>query len=125
MNFEDFEWHDSILKTVYIDRKDPGEKDEIVLVVDSVNEECMSVVFKEVRWMSLSFNGGIVADENILYATILPESDKDLKRLYKKWDGYLDGVDLKVYFIEMSSTASIIKIIAEKVDIINSTSDYM
>jgi hypothetical protein len=29
MNFNDFYWHDSIIKSIYIDRSNPGKKDEI------------------------------------------------------------------------------------------------
>lgn len=119
MNFNDFHWHDSIIKSIYIDRSNPGIKDEIQFEVESVNKKTYILTFKNVYWSSFNLNFGIVAEESILNANILENDDNDLANFYSSWNGLMDSVILSVFLIELNSTGSIIKIIAENYKLIN------
>lgn len=70
-------------------------------------------IFEDVYWTKINFNFGIVADETILSAIELEESDQDLQNLNAKWGEILKDVKLKVYQINFNSTGSEIKIIAK------------
>ena len=113
MIFNDLHWHDSIITSIYIDRSNPGIRDEIQLKIKWANKKSDILTFKNVYWSSFSLNFGIVAEESILVAKILEKDDIDLANFYSNWNGLMDDLDLKVFFIELNSTGSTIKIIAE------------
>ncbi|SDB77843.1 hypothetical protein SAMN05192581_10295 [Bacteroides ovatus] len=114
MNFEDFYWHDAIIKNITIDRNNPGIKDEIKLeIVWPDTEKRVHFIFESVYWAKMELNFGIVADENIYQARHLLNNDKDLIRFYSQWNGLMDNIKLNVYEIELSSTGGLIKIIAK------------
>jgi hypothetical protein len=114
MNFKDFYWHDSVIKNITINRDNPGIKDEIKIeIVWDDNDERVNFVFEGVYWTRMDLNFGIVANENILQAYLLPSNDEDLINLYSSWKGFLDDIKLNVYEIELNSTGGRIKIIAK------------
>lgn len=119
MNFNDFYWHDSIIKSIYIDRSDPGVKDEIQFEIEDTNKKIYILKFKNVYWSSMNLNFGIVAKENILDAKILENNDSDLANFYSSWNGLMDSIILSSFSIELNSTGSVIKIIAEDYELIN------
>lgn len=118
MNFNDFYWHDSIIESIYIDRSDPGIKDEMQFKIKSIEEKNYTLIFKNVYWSSLNLNFGIIAQESILDAIILDDNDRDLINFYSSWKGLMDKIKLTVFLIKMNSTGSIIKIIAEKYEFV-------
>lgn len=91
MNFNNIEWHDSVLKEIFIDRKNPGENDILVLNIDFQEEGLKSVIFEDVYWSCLNLNFGIIADETILDAYMEGKENEDLKNLYSKWKNHLDN----------------------------------
>lgn len=114
MNFEDFYWHDAVIKNITIDRSNPGAKDEVVLeIVWPNNGERVYFIFESVYWAKMDLNFGIVADENIFQGRHLLNNDLDLVRFYSLWNGLMDNIKLNVYEIELSSTGGRIKIIAK------------
>lgn len=114
MNFNDFNWHDAIVKNIKIDRSNPGYSDTITFEIEWPNEKKRSLfTFEDVYWISMNLNFGIVADDCILDAVELDENDKDLMKIYSKWKGTLDEIKLNIYKIFLNSTASEIKIIAK------------
>lgn len=114
MNFNDFFWHDAIIKKITIDRSEPGIIDEISLDIEWPEQKGNSVlVFEEVYWATLNLNFGIVADETILDAAILDVNDKDLINFYVKWNGMLDDVKIDAYEIRLNSTGGQVKILAK------------
>jgi hypothetical protein len=115
MNFNDIYWHDAIIKNIQIDRNSPGIKDTIIFEVELPEEKGKTnFIFEEVYWASMNLNFGIVANETILSASELEESDQDLKNLYSKWKGVISDVKLKIYKFSLNSTGSEIKIIAKR-----------
>lgn len=120
MEFNQYDWHDAIVKFIDIDRNKPGVNDKITFAIEWRNGEKSALIFEDVYWASMSLNFGIVANETILKAESFDKNDADLVRFYTDWKGLLDKVNLAKYLIEFNSTGSIIKIIARKYTIENS-----
>lgn len=118
MNFSrDFYWHDAVIKSVIIDRNDPGVVDEIwidvVCPAENENEKgiIQRVVFESVFWANLYLNFGHFGD-NVCNVDMLDSNDKDLVDFYSKWKGYRDNIKLNAYVINLTSGGKI-KIIAK------------
>ena len=115
MNFENFYWHDAIIKNIVINRNSPGIKDEIEIeIIFPNNNERVNFIFEGVYWVKMNLNFGIIADESILQAHLLKKDDKDLINLCSLWKGNVSSVELKVYEILLNSTGGKIKIIARR-----------
>lgn len=114
MDFNQYNWHDAIVKFIDIDRNEPGVNDRITFAIEWSNGKKSTLIFEDVYWASMSLNFGIVAHETILKAESLDKNDADLIRFYADWKGLLDEVDLTKYLIEFNSTGSVITIIARK-----------
>ena len=116
MDFNDCYWHDSIIKNIEIDRRDPGNSDTIKFEIDWYDKEGTEfLIFNDVYWASMDLNFGIIAPESILGATMLDKQDPDLLALYATWKGRLGNLDLNAYEIELNSTGGKIKIISKSV----------
>jgi len=114
MNFEDFDWHDAIIKEVLIDRSNPGILDEIVFTIEWTEKKGkVKFIFKDIYWANMNLNFGIVADETILNAFSMNDDDEDLAFLYSKWKGMINNIKLNSYIINLNSTGGQIKIIAK------------
>ncbi len=115
MNFEDFYWHDAIIKNIVINRNSPGIKDEIEMeIIFPNNNERVNFVFEDVYWAKMNLNFGIIADESILQACLLKKDDKDLINLCSLWEGNISSAELNIYEILLNSTGGEIKIIARR-----------
>ncbi|RMZ60052.1 hypothetical protein D1632_10700 [Chryseobacterium nematophagum] len=112
MNINDYVWHDKVLLNINIDRKKPGIIDEVSFEIED-NNVLKKLIFKEVYWLNLNLNFGVIAEESILNIQCLNKDDYDLSLLYKKWNGHLDEKKLHSYLIELNSSGSTIKLIAE------------
>lgn len=113
MEFNNYHWHDSTIKSIYIDRNNPGIIDTISFDIKWTNGKMTKLTFIDVYWASFNLNCGIIAQESILTAKALEKNDQDLITLYEKWKGLRDDIDLTPYFIELNSTGGTIKIIAK------------
>ncbi|WP_114751144.1 hypothetical protein [Pleomorphovibrio marinus] len=114
MRFNDFIWHDAVIKKIEIDRNNPGNNDTIVFNIRwPENNRDSFIALQEVYFAKMDLNFGIVADETISHAVELEESDQDLNNIYSKWRGIIDDKKLKVYKFSLNSTGSKIKIIAK------------
>lgn len=52
MNFENFYWHDAIIKNIVINRNSPGIKDEIEIeIIFPNNNERVNFIFEGVYWV--------------------------------------------------------------------------
>ncbi|WP_177730470.1 hypothetical protein [Flavobacterium inviolabile] len=119
MEFNEYDWHDAIIKNIKINRNNPGIRDEIEMeIVWPENKERVNFIFEDVYWAKMDLNFGIVSNENIAQAFLLQKSDDDLNNFYLKWNGHMDDIKLNVYEVLLSSTGGKIKIIAKtfKVD---------
>lgn len=114
MNFNDYEWHDAIVKKISIDRTNPGNNDVISMDIEWPNDKTGTVHFENVYWANMSLNFGIVARETILFASVAKDDNPDLMAFCLTNAGYYNCSNLNMYMIEFNSTGSIIKIIAKK-----------
>ena len=114
MEFNDFCWHDAIIKNIEIDRHNPGNDDSIRFqIIWPEEEEKGFLLFEDVYWASMKLNFGIVADESILNANQLDDDNEDLIQFHLKWKGTMKGEKLNIYRIELNSSGGEIKIIAK------------
>jgi hypothetical protein len=114
MDFNEYYWHDAVIKNIQIDRNNPGDKDTILFEIQwPQNNQKSFFIFEGVYWASFNLNFGIVADETILRAQLLDSQDGDLVNLYSKWKGAMDDIKLFPYIIELNSTGGYIKIISK------------
>ena len=113
-DFNDCYWHDSILKSIYIDRSNPGNVDTIEMIIDWYDEPESRIIFQDVYLFKATMNFGIIAQESILTASIAPPDDPDLLEFYHKIK-FPKHIRLNCYVIETNSTGGLIKIIAENV----------
>ena len=118
MEFEDFYWHDSIIKKIEINREEFREKDTISLDIEWYNNVQNKLIFEDVYQAKLNMNFGIKGNESINTAFI-SENDSDLIDFYNIWNGLMDNVKLKCYIIKTASTGSEIKIIAKGFNLID------
>lgn len=116
-DFDDCYWHDSILESVFLDRKELGGNDIIEMVIDWYEERSKSkIVFKGVCLFKAIMNSGIRVKETIDTAYIGTADDPDLINFYKHWKGICDNVELHCYVIKTNSTGSEMKILAQSVE---------
>lgn len=119
MNFNDFYWHDAIIKNIQIDRLNPGNEDSIKFeIVWPEDKGKVTFVFEEVYWAMMHLNFGIIADETIMGAIVLDEHNQDLVNFYSKWKGAMNEVKLNTYKIDLNSTGGEIKIIAKRFSVL-------
>ena len=118
MNFNDFNWHDAVIKKITVDRNKPGIIDIVNFEIEWPEGGRVELIFEEAYWAKMTLNFGIVADETILNAFIGDETDQDIINFYSKWKGLMDNIDLNSYLINLNSTGGIIKIIANRFKVI-------
>ncbi len=111
MNFNNYYWHDAIIKNLIIDRRSPGINDSILIEIIWPNGKENILSFTKVYWANLDLNFGIASEENILNAYSTNE-DKVLTDLFLKWKGLIDNIVLNYYVIRLNSTGGEIKIIS-------------
>ena len=112
MNFNDFEWHDSAIRNIRIDRKRPGIQDTIEFEIEFDNG-LFRIVFLSVYQASFQMNFGIrVEDETIYCARQEGKENEMVQNFYASWKGAFDAIPLNYYEIETNSTGSKIQIVA-------------
>jgi hypothetical protein len=115
--FEALEWHDAVLLSVSIDRRSPGECDEVVLTVQWANEQEQKVRFIDCYALDAQMNFGVAAPESIRAARCILESPK-LADMRQRWAAV--GVDLQdvcCFEITTNSTASVIRVFARRIEV--------
>lgn len=113
MNFNDYNWHDSVIKKIEIEKSELREMDTIVFDIEWYNNTSNKLIFENVYKAKFNMNFGIAGLEVIDFAFI---SDKDieLSDFYETWKGLMNDIKLKCYVIKTSSTGSELKIIAKE-----------
>lgn len=111
-NFDALPWHDASFLELSIDRRDPGEHDEIHVHVVWPDGNAAILIFSDCYALSAEMNFGVIADEQVANAEIV-EDDPGLAVIRERW-GRLGVVldQMHCYQIETASTASVIKIYA-------------
>ena len=94
MEFKEFEWHDSAIRNIKIDRKRPGTQDEIEFEVE-FDDGLYRIIFESVYRASFQMNFGVVVeDETIDYAVQEGKENEMVQGFYKLWKGLFDDIPL-------------------------------
>ncbi len=110
--FSDLPWHDAELLNIMIDRRNPGENDQIVIDVCWPNGKQDKLFFYDCYELEAKMNFGVIASESILDASVINKSRK-LTEIREKWaDIEIDLAQLKCFEIITNSTNSILRIYA-------------
>ena len=90
-NFNDYFWHDAVIKNIFIDRKNPGYEDTIAfeIVWTYPNEKFNQIIFEDVYWSQMILGFGVIANESVLEAYEASNDDLDLINFWKKWENIL------------------------------------
>jgi hypothetical protein len=119
LDFNSFEWHDSVLKNITINREKAGICDEVQLFIEWYNKSRSIFIFKDVYAAILNLNFRVVGDECIFDASLIDIYDNDYQDIIKKWIGIYPKIENELvgYEIITSSTNSKIKIFAKSFDV--------
>ena len=115
--FLDLEWHDAALLEILIDRRQPGERDEVVLTLRWPDERTQRMRFLDCYGLRANLNFGIVAPESILTATCEADAP-ECKDTRETWARV--GVDLPpllAFSVETNSTGGRIQILAARFEL--------
>jgi hypothetical protein len=116
-SFNSLPWHDAQLLELMIDRRRAGERDDVQLrVVWPLGQEA-TVLFRDCYAMTAEMNFGVIADERIANASLI-EDDPGLLSIRNRWAPL--GVSLHLlccYRLEMSSTASVVRVYAKRFEV--------
>ena len=110
--FDDLMWHDATLLWIELDRRDPGNRDEIGLVVEWPDGRRNRLVFTDCYLLEARMHFGIIASESILSATCsadAPEVD-NVREMCRRYGG--DFTDLHRFEVETNSTGGTIRVVA-------------
>ncbi|GAB3910032.1 hypothetical protein [Mucilaginibacter boryungensis] len=114
MDFNEIEWHDCVLRNIYIDRSNPGYQDIVKLSITTPDSKKLSITFEDVYHADLNLNFNVIAEETIRSAEINYSSDA-LKTIKEKWRQLSAEVStLKQFEITTNSTNSTITVYALK-----------
>lgn len=116
MNIDKYNWHDSVIESILIDRKNPGINDSVVINIRWTDNSQCSVFFRDVYWANFEMNFGIEVQETILNAYLGNKDDKVMRNLYLRWKGLIDNIELYYFVFELNSTGSRISIISKSVE---------
>lgn len=110
--FDDFVWHDATLLWIEVDRRDPGHRDEIVVVVEWPDNRRNRLVFTNCYLFEVRMNFGIIASESILDANCSTDTPEVAKARENCRRHGADLMDLHCFEIETNSTGGTIRIVA-------------
>lgn len=110
--FHQLEWHDAVLLKMCIDRRTPGERDEVSIFVQWTNGRTREVRFVDCYALDAAMNFGVIAPESIRSGRCVSASPR-LVAIREKWKPI--GVDLEAlrgFEIVTNSTNSQLLIVA-------------
>ncbi|MDH2382606.1 hypothetical protein [Bradyrhizobium sp. CER78] len=117
-SFNSLPWHDAELQELSIDRRSPGARDEVRLQVVWPDGRQAALLFRDCYGMKAEMNFGVIAEERIAGASLI-EDDQGLISIRDRWRPLGVPLDmLRCYRLETSSTASVIRIYAERFEIL-------
>ena len=110
--FNEYGWHDANLLALSIDRSDPGNLDEVTLKIEWPDGDIERLVFFDCWEFEAQMNFGILANESILSAGCVTDSER-LSKIRSRWQASGAQLsDLKCFEIRLNSTGSILRIYA-------------
>ncbi len=116
--FTSLPWHDAELLELSIDRRCPGERDEVRLQVVWPEGGEATLLFRDCYAVVTEMNFGVIAEERIAHASLI-DDDARLLLIRDRWKPLGVPLDeLQCYQIETSSTFSVIRIYAKLFEIL-------
>jgi hypothetical protein len=115
--FDSFPWHDAQLKELLVDRRDPGERDVVQMLVAWPEGGESKFLFHDCYAMTANMYFGVIAAESIANASLIA-NDEGLLSVQERWR--LSGVsleELRCYRFELSSTGSEIRVYARRFEV--------
>ncbi len=110
--FNSMPWHDAQLLSISIDRSNAGNSDTVGLLVEWPDGIRNKIIFSDCYLFDAKMNFGVVAEESILDAMCLDESDQ-ISEIKNKWEQLGVKLDqIYCYRIITNSTNSQIDIYA-------------
>lgn len=118
--FDELDWHDAVLLSLTLDRRSPGKRDEVVLIIEWTDGRQQQMRFLDCYALDAQMNFGVVAQESILSARCVPDSEKlaEVKQVWTRMG--VDLHDLHCFEITTNSTASVISIYAKRYEVSDS-----
>lgn len=116
--FDAIEWHDAVLLNVIIDRKSPGERDDVLISIQWQDGERRDIRFSDCYAFDAQMNFGVTAPESIRAARCTADSP-ELAEIRQRWIAL--GValeDLLCFEITTNSTASMIRVFSRRFEVI-------
>lgn len=115
--FEGLTWHDATLLWIELDRRDPGNRDEIALIIEWPDGRRNCVVFTDCYLLDAQMHFGIIAPESILSATCSTDAAEidRVRETCRRYGG--EFTDLHRFKVETNSTGSTICIVARGFEI--------
>lgn len=118
--FEAMEWHDAVLLSLNIDRRSPGERDEVVLAVEWLDGRKQKVRFTDCYALDAQMNFGVVAPESIRAARCIADAPK-LAEMRRRWMTLgVDLGDIRCFEFTTNATASEIRIYSKRYEVADS-----
>ncbi|MBZ4421418.1 hypothetical protein [Myxococcus sp. RHSTA-1-4] len=115
--FGALEWHDALLLSLNIDRRTPGERDEVVLLVEWPDGRKQKVRFMDCYALDSQMNFGVVAPESIRTARCLADTPK-LADMRHRWRALgIELEDLRCFEFTTNSTASEVRVYARRFEV--------
>lgn len=115
--FNSLPWHDAELLELLIDRRNPGERDEVRVRVAWPHGSEATLLFRDCYAMTAEMNFGVIAEERIASAGLI-DDEPGLRSIRVRWEPL--GVSLEglhCYRLETSSTCSVIRIYAKQFEV--------
>jgi hypothetical protein len=117
--FDSFRWHDAELKELLVDRREPGTRDVVQLLVAWPHGGESMFMFHDCYAMTANMHFGIVATERIGNASLITDDQYlfSIRELWRPLSVSLE--DLRCYRFEMSSTGSDIRVYAQRFEVVS------
>jgi hypothetical protein len=112
--FNALDWHDTELQELLIDRRAPGERDELVLTLRWPGPEgrTQRLRFTDCYALEANMNFGVIAPETLYTAHCVSDSPR-LEAVRKTWAHLgTDLSGLRLFELETNSTSSTLRIVA-------------
>jgi len=115
--FEAMEWHDAVLLSLNLDRRAPGKRDEVALIVEWPDGRKQRVCFTDCYALEAQMNFGVIAPESIRAAHCIADSPK-LAEIRRRWAVLGVALEsLRCFEFSTNSTASRICIYAKRYEV--------
>lgn len=110
--FAELDWHDAVLLAVEVDRRSPGERDEVALLVQWPDGRTQVVRFVDCYAFDAQLNFGVRAPESVLGARCTGDAPR-LTEVRQCWASVgVELADHRCFEVTTNSTGGQLRVIA-------------